>query len=208
MKKGVMILLAAMLVLGCTYVGTEKRPQGAISILESETDGAETGTAPDTTAEKLEETQNETEPAQAPEAQTKEAPEETDRALEPESKEETENVETKPQETDAQTPVTEETMAADSNTESDEQAPADKEAGAVQANTPEKKPANTESQAEAEAAAQAEAAAAAAQAAEAASTQNAGGVTEVSRTYIEDCGEDSGYWEIIYSDGSVEYIDD
>lgn len=33
-------------------------------------------------------------------------------------------------------------------------------------------------------------------------------VTEVSRRYIEDCGSDSGYWEITYSDGHVEYIED
>lgn len=34
------------------------------------------------------------------------------------------------------------------------------------------------------------------------------GVTEVSRVYIEDCGLDTGYWEITYSDGHVEHIDD
>lgn len=31
---------------------------------------------------------------------------------------------------------------------------------------------------------------------------------EVSRVYIEDCGRDTGYWEITYSDGHVEYVDD
>ncbi len=31
--------------------------------------------------------------------------------------------------------------------------------------------------------------------------------TEVSRTWYEDCGQDTGYWEIVYSDGSVEYVD-
>ena len=31
--------------------------------------------------------------------------------------------------------------------------------------------------------------------------------TEVSRTFIEDCGSDSGYWDITYSDGTHEYID-
>lgn len=36
----------------------------------------------------------------------------------------------------------------------------------------------------------------------------AGGKVEVSRQYYEDCGSDTGYWEIVYSDGSVEYIDD
>lgn len=33
-------------------------------------------------------------------------------------------------------------------------------------------------------------------------------VTEVSRIYMEDCGSDSGYWVITYSDGHVEYVDD
>ncbi len=32
--------------------------------------------------------------------------------------------------------------------------------------------------------------------------------TEVSRVYMEDCGSDTGYWMITYSDGSVEYIDE
>lgn len=56
-------------------------------------------------------------------------------------------------------------------------------------------------QAEAEAQAQAEASEEAAQV-----TGTA--VTEVNRMYVEDCGEDSGYWIITYSDGHVEYIDD
>lgn len=34
------------------------------------------------------------------------------------------------------------------------------------------------------------------------------GMTEISRCYIEDCGLDSGYWEITYSDGHVEYMED
>lgn len=33
-------------------------------------------------------------------------------------------------------------------------------------------------------------------------------VTEVNRIYMEDCGSDSGYWVITYSDGHVEYVDD
>ena len=40
------------------------------------------------------------------------------------------------------------------------------------------------------------------------SEQAPGGVTVVSRVYIEDCGSDSGYWEITYSDGHVEYVED
>ena len=70
---------------------------------------------------------------------------------------------------------------------------------------------------EAQAAAEEERAAAEAQAAEEAQTraemqssasQNENVVTIVSKVYIEDCGLDSGYWEITYSDGHVEYIDD
>lgn len=38
--------------------------------------------------------------------------------------------------------------------------------------------------------------------------QNEAAVVEISRIYIEDCGSDTGYWEITYSDGHVEYIDD
>lgn len=38
--------------------------------------------------------------------------------------------------------------------------------------------------------------------------QNEAAVVEISRIYIEDCGSDSGYWEITYSDGHIEYIDD
>ena len=64
--------------------------------------------------------------------------------------------------------------------------------------------AEAQAQAEAEAAAQAEAQAQA----EAEAQAQDGAVTEVSRTYIEDCGMDSGYWEVLYSDGHVEYIDD
>jgi len=30
----------------------------------------------------------------------------------------------------------------------------------------------------------------------------------VSKVYMEDCGQDTGYWVITYSDGSVEYIDE
>ena len=33
-------------------------------------------------------------------------------------------------------------------------------------------------------------------------------ITEVNRRYIEDCGSDSGYWEITYSDGHVEYVEE
>ncbi len=33
-------------------------------------------------------------------------------------------------------------------------------------------------------------------------------VVEVNRRYIEDCGSDSGYWEITYSDGHIEYLDE
>lgn len=33
-------------------------------------------------------------------------------------------------------------------------------------------------------------------------------VTEVSRVYIEDCGQDTGYWEITYSDGHVEHVEE
>ena len=40
------------------------------------------------------------------------------------------------------------------------------------------------------------------------SEQTPEGVTVVSRVYIEDCGLDSGYWEITYSDGHVEYVED
>ena len=62
----------------------------------------------------------------------------------------------------------------------------------------------------AEAAAQAEAEAAAQAAAEAEAAAQGGGeeVTEVSRVWIEDCGQDSGYWEVTYSDGSVQYIEE
>lgn len=35
-----------------------------------------------------------------------------------------------------------------------------------------------------------------------------GGRTVVSKEYVEDCGMDSGYYIITYSDGTVEYIDD
>ena len=38
--------------------------------------------------------------------------------------------------------------------------------------------------------------------------QPAGGATVVNRVYIEDCGSDSGYWEITYSDGHVEYVEE
>jgi len=31
---------------------------------------------------------------------------------------------------------------------------------------------------------------------------------EISRVYTEDCGTDSGYWTITYSDGTIEYVDD
>lgn len=37
---------------------------------------------------------------------------------------------------------------------------------------------------------------------------NNSGVYEVSRVYYEDCGADTGYWEITWSDGSVTYVDD
>lgn len=60
-------------------------------------------------------------------------------------------------------------------------------------------------QAQAQAQAQAEAQAAA-QVQTAAQAQQA--VTEVSRVYMEDCGSDTGYWVITYSDGHVEYLDD
>lgn len=67
--------------------------------------------------------------------------------------------------------------------------------------------ATAEAQAQAQAAAEAQAQAQA----EAERQAQAGSqdlVTEVSRSYIEDCGSDSGYWEIIYSDGHVEYVED
>ena len=32
-------------------------------------------------------------------------------------------------------------------------------------------------------------------------------VTEIGRRYVEDCGMDTGYWIIYYSDGHEEYID-
>lgn len=39
--------------------------------------------------------------------------------------------------------------------------------------------------------------------------QQAGGeATVVNRVYIEDCGLDTGYWEITYSDGRVEHVED
>lgn len=34
------------------------------------------------------------------------------------------------------------------------------------------------------------------------------GKTEISRVYMEDCGMDTGYWVVTYSDGTVEYIDE
>lgn len=34
------------------------------------------------------------------------------------------------------------------------------------------------------------------------------GKVEIGRVYMEDCGQDTGYWVVTYSDGSVEYIDD
>ncbi|MBQ9607239.1 MAG: hypothetical protein IJV16_08705, partial [Lachnospiraceae bacterium] len=34
-----------------------------------------------------------------------------------------------------------------------------------------------------------------------------GSRVEVSRIFIEDCGSDTGYWDITYSDGTHEYID-
>ncbi len=48
-----------------------------------------------------------------------------------------------------------------------------------------------------------EAAAQAAQAAQAAPQK-----TEVQRTYVEDCGMDSGYWVVTYSDGSTAIINE
>ncbi len=33
-------------------------------------------------------------------------------------------------------------------------------------------------------------------------------VVEGNRRYIEDCGSHSGYWEITYSDGHIEYLDE
>lgn len=33
------------------------------------------------------------------------------------------------------------------------------------------------------------------------------GRVEIGRAFIEDCGSDSGYWDITYSDGTHEYID-
>ena len=40
-----------------------------------------------------------------------------------------------------------------------------------------------------------------------AAPQEPAGRIEVNRTYYEDCGLDTGYWDIEYSDGSHEYID-
>lgn len=34
------------------------------------------------------------------------------------------------------------------------------------------------------------------------------GKIEIGRVYMEDCGMDTGYWVVTYSDGSVEYIDE
>lgn len=65
--------------------------------------------------------------------------------------------------------------------------------------------AETAAQTAAQAAAQAEAEAAAQAAAQ---SQGQPAVVEVGRTYMEDCGSDSGYWVITYSDGHVEYLDD
>lgn len=39
-------------------------------------------------------------------------------------------------------------------------------------------------------------------------TPAAEGRVEIGRVYMEDCGQDTGYWVVTYSDGSVEYIDD
>lgn len=61
----------------------------------------------------------------------------------------------------------------------------------------------TEAQSQTEAQAQTEA-----QDQTAAQQQGQQAVTEVSRIYMEDCGSDSGYWVITYSDGHVEYVDD
>lgn len=33
-------------------------------------------------------------------------------------------------------------------------------------------------------------------------------VTEVERYYVEDCGQDTGYWVVKYSDGHEEYIEE
>jgi len=33
-------------------------------------------------------------------------------------------------------------------------------------------------------------------------------VTEVDRYYVEDCGQDTGYWVVKYSDGHEEYIEE
>lgn len=67
------------------------------------------------------------------------------------------------------------------------------------------KKAKVQTQAQAEAKAQAEAEA---QAQAEAAQETGQAVTEISRMYVEDCGQDSGYWVITYSDGRVEYIDD
>ncbi len=208
MRKGVMILLAAVMVLGCTYTGMEGSSRSASFILENGAGRTVTETAPDMAAEEVEETQAEA-------AQAVETPAEESSAP-AESEEESQAEESRPQEENEETSVTEESAEDGSDKETDQPAPAEKKTESGQT-VPEKKPADTgsqtaaaqaEAEAQAAAAAQAEAAAQAAAAAQAeAASQNPGEVTEVSRTYIEDCGEDSGYWEIIYSDGSVEYID-
>ena len=45
-------------------------------------------------------------------------------------------------------------------------------------------------------------------AAAAAQVQAAAEKTVLSKTYVEDCGQDTGYWDILYSDGTHEYIDE
>ena len=92
------------------------------------------------------------------------------------------------------------TVESDAETEVEE---VEEEETQVQTESTAETQTEEEVQAEAEAQAQAEA-----QAEAEAQTQNDNGATVVSRRYIEDCGLDSGYWEITYSDGRVEYIDE
>ena len=64
-----------------------------------------------------------------------------------------------------------------------------------------------EADAQAAALAQAQAEAAAAAQAEAEAAAQSAERTVVEKVYIEDCGQDTGYWKIAYSDGTVEFSD-
>ena len=113
------------------------------------------------------------------------------------------------QEGSVQNEQIETTSDAETTVESDAETEVEEEETQVQtestAETQTEEEVETEEEAEAEAEAQAEAQA---EAEAEAQTQNDNGATVVSRRYIEDCGLDSGYWEITYSDGRVEYIDE